>query len=184
MKRLFAAIEIPDDIRDMLADLEAPLPGARWVEMDDMHLTLRFFGEIDGRTSRDLSDLLAGIDVFPFEIQLKGIDAFGGREPRAIYAAVAISDPLERLQRAVDRAAMASGLPPEPRKFTPHVTLARLRNGRDTTIARYLQRHAAFSSPPFVVDRFAVFSAKSGGGGPYVIEEEFLFSDVSYSDPD
>ena len=182
MQRLFTAIEIPADIRDMLGDLEAPLPNARWIDIDDMHLTLRFFGELDGRTARDLADLLAGIHQEPFELHIKGLGAFGGREPRTIYAAVAPNEPLERLQRAVDRAAMAAGLPPEPRRYTPHTTLARLRYGRDTVIARYLQHNARFEAPPFLVSSFSLFSAKTGGGGPYVVEEEFPFAGLAYQD--
>lgn len=182
MQRLFTAIEIPEDIRDLLGDLDMPLPGARWVEIDDMHLTLRFFGELDGRTARDLADLLAGIHQEPFELRIKGLGAFGGREPRTIYAAVAANEPLERLQRAVDRAAMAAGLPAEPRRYTPHITLARLRNGRDTTIARYLQHNAHFEAAPFLVTSFSLFSAKAGGGGPYVVEEEFPFAGLVYHD--
>lgn len=182
MQRLFAAIEIPDDIRDMLSDLDAPLPGARWVDMDDMHLTLRFFGELDGRTARDLADLLAGIQQEPFSLHIKGLGAFGGREPRTIYAAVEPNEALERLQRAIDRVAMAAGLPSEQRRFTPHVTVARLRNGRDTTIARYLQHAARFDTPPFVVGSFALFSAKAGGGGPYVVEEVFPFAGLAFGD--
>ena len=182
MQRLFTAIEIPDDIRDMLGDLDAPLPGARWIDIDDMHLTLRFFGDLDGRTARDLADLLAGIHQEPFELHIKGLGAFGGREPRTLYAAVAANEPLERLQRTVDRAAMAAGLPPEPRRYTPHITLARLRYGRDTVIAHYLQHNARFEAPPFLVGSFSLFSAKTGGGGPYVVEEEFPFVGLAYQD--
>ena len=173
MRRLFTGIEIPEPIQELLGDLEAPLPGAKWVEMDDLHMTLRFAGEIDGRMAEDFADLLAGISIDPFPLRLKGLGVLGGRDPRVLYADIEPSEPLERLQRAHERAARGAGLPPDPRRFQPHVTLARLKNARPEALARYLQHNGRFAAPAFTVTRFVLFSAKTGGGGPYVVEAEF-----------
>lgn len=174
MPRLFTAIELPDDVKDQLGDLEKPLPGAKWVATDDLHITLRFAGDIEGRAEREFSELLAGIDADAFELRLADLGAFGGNEPRVIWAGVEPSPALEVLARANERAARAAGLPPDGRAFKPHVTLARLNRTPPEIVARYLGRIGAFRSRPFPVSRFVLFSSKPKvGGGPYVVEEAF-----------
>jgi 2'-5' RNA ligase len=174
MPRLFTAIELPDEIRDHLSDLDRPLPGAKWIAPDDMHITLRFAGDIEGRAAREFADMLAEIDLDVFQLRLEGLGAFGGNDPRAIWAGVAASEPLEALARANERAARAAGLPPEQRPFKPHVTLARLRNTPSEFVARYLGRIGAFRSDPFMVTRFVLYSSKPKvGGGPYVVESSY-----------
>jgi 2'-5' RNA ligase len=102
------------------------------------------------------------------------LGSFGGRKPRAIFASIAPSDALESLQRAHERAARAAGLPPEPRNYTPHVTVARLRGTSSESVATYLERQGGFSSEPFEVTRFVLFSSRASvGGGPYVVEAAY-----------
>lgn len=174
MPRLFTGIELPEAVRDAIGDLEMPIPGARWIEMDDLHLTLRFAGDVTPRIADELVGFLADIEVEPFEMQVKGLDVFGGNDPRTLYASVVAGEGLERLRRANERAARAAGLPPEGRKFTPHVTIARLSNPRIEALARFLQHNGRFATPPFTVERFVLFGAKPGtGGGPYTIEHAF-----------
>lgn len=174
MQRLFAAIEIPARIRDRLAQLRMPLPGARWIDPDDMHLTLRFLGDIDDLTAGECSSQLSQIDAEPFDLQIMGLGQFGNREPRAVWAGVAPNEALERLQRTTERAARSAGLPPETRNFRPHVTLARLRGSRPDAVARFLQSRGMVMTEPFRVTRFGLFSSKPGtGGGPYVLEEAY-----------
>ena len=88
MPRLFAGIELPEDIQDLISDLETPIPGVRWIEADALHLTLRFAGDVDNPTARDLADELARIEVRAFEMRLKGLGTFGGKDPRALWAGV------------------------------------------------------------------------------------------------
>ena len=88
MPRLFAGIELPEDIRDLISDLEMPLPGVRWIDNDNLHLTLRFFGDIDNGQARELSGFLGGIDVPAFEMRLNGLGTFGGNDPRTLWAGV------------------------------------------------------------------------------------------------
>lgn len=174
MPRLFTGIELPEDLRDDLADMEQPLPGARWIDSDDMHITLRFAGDIDNRTASEFTDMLEGIDVSAFHARVSGLSTFGGKEPRSIWAGIEAGPELEQLARAHERAARSAGLPPEGRQFKPHVTIARLKYARPEVIARYLERFGGYRSEPFLVTHFTLFSSKPKvGGGPYVVEETF-----------
>ncbi len=174
MPRLFAAVELPEEARDELAALEAPLQGARWMEHDELHLTLRFAGDVDNARAREFADALASIARDVFEIRIAGLGAFGGNDPRALWAGVEPNPALDQLARDCERAARQAGLPPETRAFKPHVTLARLRYARVDTVARYLEHNGGFRLAPFVVERFVLFSSRPQvGGGPYVLEEAF-----------
>lgn len=174
MLRLFAAIEIPETHRLRLSMVAGPLPGAKWIDRDDLHLTLRFAGDIDNRTASDFADMLAGIAIAPFAVRITELGAFGGREPRTIHAVVDGGERLEALQRATDRAARAAGIEAEPRTYKPHVTLARLRGTSSDIVARFLGSRDRLDLEPFTVDRFVLFSSKPKvGGGPYVVEETF-----------
>lgn len=174
MPRLFTGIELPEEIREDLGDLEQPLPGVRWVDMDDLHLTLRFAGDLDKRTANEFAEFLAGIDIQAFPMRLSGLGTFGGREPRILWAGVEAGSELDRLARANERAARNAGLEPAARAFKPHITLARLKNSQPERLARYLQKHGAFRTESFYVTHFTLFSSKPRtGGGPYLIEETF-----------
>jgi 2'-5' RNA ligase len=172
MPRLFAGIEIPKLVADRLSIAQSGLPGARWIYPENYHLTLRFIGDVDGAVARDFIESLGEIVAAPFDLRLEGLGSFGGYKPRAIWAGVAPSSPLGSLQRATDRAAREAGLPPEPRNYMPHVTLARLRGSRAEAVAGYLERNGL--SQPFPVSRFVLFSSRNSiGGGPYVVEAAY-----------
>jgi 2'-5' RNA ligase len=174
MPRLFSAIEIPRSIAERLTMLRSGLSGARWIDPENYHLTLRFIGDVDGATARDFTNALGAIDVPPFELRLSGLGSFGGNKPRAIFADLAPSEALETLQRAHERAAREAGLPPESRNFKPHVTLARLRGARADAVAAYLERQGGVGAEPFTVNRFVLYSSRNSvGGGPYVIEAAY-----------
>ncbi len=174
MPRLFTGLEIPQSIALRLSMLCAGLPGARWIDPENYHITLRFIGDVDDIVAHEFASALSEIRFEPFEIQLDGLGSFGGRKPRAIWAGIAPSESLLALQRAHESAARAAGLPPEPRNFTPHLTLARLRDIRPQGVADYIEANGLFLTEPFRIDRFALFSARaSRGGGPYVVEDHF-----------
>lgn len=183
MPRLFTGIEIPAEQREEIARLKIPLPGGgRWTEPDDLHLTLRFVGDIEKPQAEEFADRLESIDLDAFELRLSGLGVFGGNEPRSIWAGVGESAALDALQRANDRAARSAGLPPDGRQFKPHVTLARLKYASPDEVARVLQRLGAFRTKPFIVSRFVLFSAKpKTGGGPYAIEEAFNLRGGEYA---
>lgn len=174
MPRLFTGIELPFPLAERLADLAMPLAGARWLEPEDMHITLRFAGDLDNLAADEFHAALAAIDEPAFELKLSGFGAFGGQQPRTLWAGVAESRWLDALARANDRAARNAGLKPEKHGFRPHVTLARLKGTRPEAVARVLEQLGHFESAPFQVGRFVLFSSRpQTGGGPYVVEDAF-----------
>lgn len=178
MPRLFSAIEIPANIAERLTMLRSGLSGARWIDPENYHLTLRFIGDVDGPTARDFTHALGEIAVAPFELRLNGLGSFGGGKPRAIFAGIAPSEELETLRRANERAAREAGLPPDGRNFKPHITLARLRGARADAVAAYLERQGGIGPQSFTVSRFVLYSSRNSvGGGPYVVEAAYSLED-------
>jgi 2'-5' RNA ligase len=174
MPRLFSGIEIPSSIAQRLTLVRAGLSGARWIDPENYHLTLRFLGDVDGVVAREFAQGLGDIVAAPFELKLGALASFGGRKPRSVFASVSASEPLQVLQRAHERAARVAGLPPEPRNYTPHVTVARLRGASSEAVAAYLERQGGLVSLPFEVNRFVLFSSRNSiGGGPYVVEAAY-----------
>jgi 2'-5' RNA ligase len=172
--RLFTGIELPPDVGSALSMLRGGLPGARWIDPDNYHITLRFIGDVDDTTANEVASLLDKVRRRPFELRLDGLDSFGGRKPRAVVASVPTVSPLLELQAEHERMMQRIGLEPEGRKFTPHVTLARLRDASSHQVASYLSARQPFRSPDFKVERFVLFSARaSTGGGPYLVEEAY-----------
>jgi 2'-5' RNA ligase len=174
MPRLFIGLELPEMVRMRLGLVRGPLQGARWIDPENMHITLRFAGDIENRQADELVGFLDGIEVPPFEVMIREVGAFGGRDPRIIWAGVEAGPELEQLQRAVERACRATGLPPETKGFKAHVTLARLRGARPEVVARFLGSRGSLAIGPITVDRFVLFSSRPHvGGGPYVVEHDF-----------
>jgi 2'-5' RNA ligase len=182
MPRLFTGLTIPSDLADELADFAMPMAGARWIEPQDMHITLRFAGDVDNLTADEFHAALASIDEPSFPVTLSGFGAFGGQQPRSLWAGVEDNRWLEALQRATERAARSAGLPPEKHPFKPHITLARLKGTRPETVARALEQLGSFKSAPFQVERFALLSSRPKvGGGPYVVEDTFDLRGADYA---
>lgn len=174
MPRLFTAVEIPKEMGQRLAMLRGGLPGARWIDPENYHLTLRFIGDIDDGLARDIAFMLGDVERAPFELRLEGLSSFGGRKPRAVFAAVGANPALYDLQAEHERLMQRVGLEPEGRKYSPHVTLARLRDSSARQVADYLGSRGPFRSPPFPVPRFVLYSSRASvGGGPYVVEAAY-----------
>lgn len=185
MPRLFSGIELPPDVRAQLESLRQPLPSTRWIAPENLHITLRFFGDVPPPVAREISNNLANISFDPFTIRLNGLDTFGGDNPRVLFATVEATEALSELARAHETAARRAGLPPEGRKFKPHITLARLQNPKIDPIARFLSRNGAVRTEPFLIDQFVLYSSKPvTGGGPYVVEQSFVSSLGSFDDMD
>src|SRR5215467_13347012 len=174
MPRLFTALEIPTETGLSLSMLRGGLPGARWTDPDNYHLTLRFIGDIDDSLAREVADMLGSVRRTSFDLRLDGLSSFGGRKPRAVVAAAAPVRALFDLQSEQERLMQRVGLEPEGRKYTPHVTLARLRDSSSREVADYLSTRQPFRSTPFQISRFVLYSSRSSvGGGPYVVEAAY-----------
>jgi RNA 2',3'-cyclic 3'-phosphodiesterase len=176
MPRLFTALEIPADVRGAIASARGGLPGARWIDPENYHVTLRFIGDVDDIIAREAAFILGQVRREGFEVKLDALSSFGGRRPRAIVALVAPTPPLLELQAEHERLLRRIGLEPEGRKFTPHVTIARLRDSSNHQVAEYFSSRGQFRAPVFEPDGFVLFSSRdSVGGGPYVVEAEYPF---------
>ncbi len=172
MPRLFTALEIPRDAALSLSLLRGGLPGARWIDVENYHITLRFIGDVEGHVADDIADALDRVRRPSFTLSLAGVGAFGQKKPHSVWAGVTASPDLSALQAEIDRICQRLGIGADPRKFTPHVTLARLRNSNPAEVARYLSARGNFSATPFKVGRFVLMSSRdSVGGGPYIVEE-------------
>jgi len=173
MPRLFTGIEIPPDIGQALASLRGGLPGARWIDPENYHITLSFIGDIDNAQGHEIASLLDGVSRPSFELRLDGLSSFGGDKPRALIATVVPTPALTDLQAEHERLLKRLGVRADSRKFTPHVTLARLRNSPSRQVAEYLAVRP-YRSAPFRVARFVLYSSRdSVGGGPYVVEAAY-----------
>ncbi|PTW59084.1 2'-5' RNA ligase [Breoghania corrubedonensis] len=175
MPRLFTGLEIPAEIGMRLSLLRGGLRNARWIEPENYHITLRFIGDIDDRLAYEVVDALGRIHRDPIEIHLDGLGAFGKDKPHSIHARVEPTPALVELQGEQERIIQRLGLPAERRKFTPHMTVCRLRGGTSPAdVANWLAMRGDFQAPAFTAGRFVLFSSKtSTGGGPYVIEETY-----------
>src|SRR5436305_5920298 len=175
MPRLFTGLEIPPDIATELSLLRGGLSGARWIDVENYHLTLRFIGDIDERTARDVYSALERVRRPPLSVTLDGLSTFGGDKPRAIVAKAKPEPPLVELQAEQERLMRRIGIPPEPRKFMPHVTLARLRAASAMAVADYLGSRGYFPGRSFEANRFVLFSSRASiRGGPYLVPASYL----------
>ncbi len=166
MFRLFVAIDLPAGVQEALATLCSGVPGARWVDPAQLHLTLRFIGEVQGDRFRDIAEALTGVGGAPFDLHLDGLGHFPPRgAPRVLWAGVATSEPLAGLRTRVETALASAGLPREGRRFSPHITLARLKGTPPARVGRFFEDHPLFHTDPFTVDRFLLYSSTLGRRG-------------------
>jgi 2'-5' RNA ligase len=164
--RLFVAIALPEEARAALARFGGGLPGARWVDPQSLHLTLRFVGEVGRGEAEDLDAALSGIHAPAFELAFDGLGTFGNdRAQRALWAGVAANPALEHLRDKVESAAVRGGFEAERRKFKPHITLARLKGTPVDRLSAYLAINGAVAVPSFEVEAFTLFRSHLGDEG-------------------
>jgi len=153
------------------------VPGAKWRPRENLHLTLRFFGEVAEPVADDIDGALgeAAEANAPFELALKSAGSFGGADPHALWIGAAESEPLKKLAAGCERAARRAGLKPESRKFTPHVTLAYLARAPLDRVQAFEQRLGLFEAPPFRVESFGLYSSWTRRSAPslYRLEAEY-----------
>ena len=175
--RLFAALEIPDDVAERLLALMRGVPGAKWRARAHLHLTLRFFDEVREPVADDLDAALedVGRGTALFELQLRGAGFFGGADPHALWAGVAPNGALKALAADCERAARRCGLKAEARKFAPHVTLAYVNGATLDRVIAFEKRVALFQSRPWAADNFVLFSSHVRKGAPSLYREEAVY---------
>ena len=157
--RLFVAIRPPRAVRERLAAAMGGISGARWQADEQLHLTLRFIGDMHRRQAEDAHAALSAIRHAPFEAKLSGVGFFEHRgRPDTVWAGVAPQELLEKLHNKIDQALVRAGLDPDRRAFLPHITLARLSRSSGP-IGGFLEQAGDLASPPFAVDRFALFES-------------------------
>jgi len=155
MLRLFVGIDLPPELKLGLSALCTGLPGARWIDAGNYHLTLRFIGDVDEGLASDIDLELARIRAPRFTLGLAGIGSFGDRQ---LFVGVERNEALGHLRDKVESALVRGGLAPESRRFTPHVTLARLRRGNGK-LPLYLAANALYRAPPFPVNHFTLIAS-------------------------
>ncbi len=173
--RLFVAISLPDRIKDTLTALCGGVDGARWRDRAQLHLTLRFIGEVDGAMARDIDDVLHRVTMPAFSLTLRRTGFFKERKlARVLWAGVEDQKPLRTLHGKIQHGLQAIGLEPEHRRYHPHVTLARLGGIAPLEAEGYAARYSEYTSPPFTVDHFSLFSSHlARQGAIYTVEADY-----------
>lgn len=177
MCRLFVAVPLPDNIKKSLLQLKVNIPGAKWSQDDQLHITIKFIGEVDGRIFHDIRNKLAEIDVDQFSLQIKGSGSFppGNSSkrsmPKVLWAGFDDITLLTKLRNKIESILAECEIKRKGRKFTPHVTLARLKNSHFHSIKDFLVVHSTFRSEIFNVEEFRLYSSKLlPGGAVHTIE--------------
>lgn len=176
--RLFVGLPLPLEIRKSLSILAPGLPGAKWVDLKNLHLTLCFIGEADNARAKDIDAELSAIDFPAFPLSLGGIGHFGsGQKIRSLWAGIKQSQFLTSLYEKVSFALVRAGQPPERRRFIPHVTLARFKDGHAHAAGRFIEANNGFAAGPFNVVSFALFESHLGrAGADYMVAAEYPLS--------
>ena len=170
MHRLFVAIRPPEDIRDLLIDAMDDSPELRWVSDENLHLTLRFIGEVERPLADDIAIALSRIRAERFELHIAGVGIFERRNGGALWAGVQPREPVAALAAKVERACVAAGLEPERRAFHPHVTLARWNRREARAAQAFLERNRALACAAFAVDRFILYESRLSRHGAHYEE--------------
>ena len=171
MYRLFIAVPIPDNIKNSLLRLKANISGAKWTQEDQLHITLKFIGEVEGQVFREIRNKLSEIKMDQFQLQIKGVGYFppGSSSkrsvPKVLWAGIEEITFLTRLRNRIEGSLNECGIKRESRKFNPHITLVRLKNSHFHNITDFLSIHSTFKSDSFPVGEFRLYSSKLLPGG-------------------
>lgn len=164
--RLFIALDIPDDLKRTLGNLKADVPGLRWVPPGQIHLTLAFLGEVEEPALAGLAEAVANINLPAFDLHPVGIGCFPDqRRPRVVWLGVQPEPGLMNLAAAVRTTAQSCGIPLEERRFSPHITLARLKQPPGAAFRTFLEQHRHVAPPPFSVREFTLYQSSLDRSG-------------------
>lgn len=170
MHRLFVGIRPPEAIRDLLIGAMDDSADFRWQDDEQLHVTLRFVGEVERPAGDDLADALARIHAAPFDLRIADVGRFEQRNSGALWAGVEPKPPIAGLAAKIERLCQSVGLEPERRAYHPHITLARWKGRRTREVKTFLERTAGLSSEPFTVDRFILFESRLSRHGAHYEE--------------
>lgn len=181
MIRLFVALELPNTHKQRLLNLCHGVRDARWISEENLHLTLRFIGEVEEPVAGDIISALHSVSAEAFPLTLDSVGHFKtGRRIRSLWAGIAPNEALITLQERIDAALRRAGVPQDGRRFTPHITLARLKGGTPERIASWIESNAAFWAEPFTVKHFTLFeSYRTHSGSIYTPVETFGLSNTA-----
>ena len=164
--RLFVAVDLPGGVKEGIRGLQDGLPGARWTPVDQLHLTLRFIGATGRSQFERIKEVLAAVRCPPFPLKVRGVGRFPpGGFPRILWVGVAEAETLAPLHREVERALDGAGLEPDDRRFSPHITVARIKEPHRAAVVAWLERHGGFVAPPFPVHEFHLYSSVLSAAG-------------------
>jgi len=175
MPRLFIAIDLPEQIRDEIGDLYCAIKGARWVDENQLHLSLRFIGETDNETESRIIDAMEHVQFEPFTLSVNGTGFFPLRkDPTVLWIGIAACSELMQLQSRIERACDSVSLPADPRNFHPHITIARLNAPQHDRVAQFITEHNNFKTDKFEISDFHLYRSYLGkSGSQYVKEASF-----------
>lgn len=165
MHRLFLGLAVPEAVSDAALDLMDDGLPVRWQEEAQLHLTLRFVGEVERPVAEDLAAAVSGVRFEAFDLSLAGVGRFARRRGGALWAGVAPREPLKALAARLERLCQQVGLEPEHRAFHPHLTLARWNGAEPAGIGPWLERHAGFAGTRWAVDTLTLFESHLGRAG-------------------
>jgi 2'-5' RNA ligase len=183
--RLFVGLELPKDIKDRLQLTFGGIERAKWQTPEQMHLTLRFIGEVSDHQAADINAALGLVPFSPFDLMINNTDYFGpGKRPRLLWAGISGDAEVKQLADRINRALLTVGIPLEEHKYTPHITLARLKQIHADQLGPYLEHNAGLSSPPFHISNFSLFQSHLGhSGASYRVLSRYPI-ESAYNDPE
>lgn len=176
MYRLFSALQIPQKITEALISLQNGLPNAQWINPQNFHITLSFFGEVESAVADKLICAFDTIKLPPFVLQTKGFEIFSSENiPHSLVVRIERCEVLNLLHEKMQSILNSLGLPPDEKQFIPHITLARLLNIKPDDLPSYLSSRGDFLFPPFEIDHFVLLSSPSPlSDAPYIVKGNWI----------
>ncbi|WP_273756366.1 RNA 2',3'-cyclic phosphodiesterase [Bartonella sp. MM73XJBT] len=172
MSRLFSAIQIPQQTTQALISLQNGLPNAQWINPQNFHATLSFFGEVENAVAAELMRAFDTIKLPPFVLQIKGFDVFGSENaPHSLVVRIEPCETLNLLHEKMQTIRNSLILTTDEKQFIPHITVARLFDIKPEDLPSYLSSRGNFSFHPFEVDHFVLLlSSSPSSDAPYIVK--------------
>jgi len=174
MTRLFVAVTMPEVVKQALLAIREDLRGFHWVEAANLHLTLKFIGDVDSELQEEIARVLSQVATEPFILPVETVGAFPSRgRPFVVWAGLGSAHPrLFGLQKEIEDRLFGIGIEPEKHRYVPHITLARCKEASEESVRQFVKRHRDFSAPPFRVEGFRLFSSILRQGSSVYTEED------------